>query len=396
MDQDADTSTSTEQPNATPPAPEAASTPPTPATASEPSAPGAPAAPAETAPQKAPEPPKTRREAIERAVKAASNPQPGKTLREQMIEKGVLRPAGEQPRAPDGKFAPAAPQAAPAAKAPAAPALAALALPKALKAELGGAWSKADRTLQEAFTKYIDDAGKGIEKYRTAAQAGEALLAEFKPYEATLRAEGATPQTAMRSLLNTAYVLRTGTPAQKAMLVAQTMQQFGVPVETLAAVLQGGQPAAGQAGGADPRYTQLAAQVQELSQQLAGRETQHYVSVAEAFGKTKPHWDLLKPHVAAILSRGEIEGAEHMSETEILEAAYNRAASQYPVISQAQAEAQRQAALKAERDKANAAAAAARAASVQVTGAPGGAAAPAFDPKDRRSVLKHAMANVAR
>ena len=178
------------------------------------------------------------------------------------------------------------------------------------------------------------------------------------------------------------------------MLMAQTMQTFGISPDTLSQALQG-QLQQGQPQG-DPRYDQLLAQVQSLSATLNGQQERHYTSVADSFGRDKAHWELLKPHVAGILSRGEVENAEAMTETEILNAAYTKALQQYPVVSQADAEAQRQAALKAERDKANAAAQAARAASVQVTGAPGGPAAPVFDPKDRRSVLSHALRTAQR
>ncbi len=384
---DADTSTLAPEPITPPQAPEASTPPPS----AEPSAPAAAVA--------VPEAPKTRREVIERAVKASQTPADGKTLREKMIENGTIRPAGEKPRAPDGKFVagtPAAPKAAiqaaaaPAAALPAASALAPIPLPKALKAELGAVWGKTDRAMQEAVAKYVEDASKGIEIHRTKANQADAILAEFKPYEALLRSEGGTPQRAIRDLLNTSYVLRTGTPQQKAMLVAQTMQNFGIPVETLAQVLQGG--GAQPQGGADPRYEQLERQVQSFKTLLNQQQERQYTSIADSFGRDKAHWELLKPHVAGILSRGEIQGAETMSELEILDAAYKQALQQYPVISSADAEAQRQTALKAERDKANALAAASRAAAVQVTGAPGGAAAAAFDPKDRRSVLRHALA----
>ncbi len=352
---------------ATPPPPEAQQ----PMTPTEPSAPGAVAAP-----EKVPEPPKTRREAIEKAVRAQAAPTEGKSLRDKMIEQGVIRPAGEKPRAPDGKFVPVQPGAVKAApvQAIATPAPATVPLPKALRQELAPVWAKTDPAMQAAIAKYVEDASKGIEIHKT---------------KATLRAEGGTPQRAIRDLLNTAYVLRTAPESQKAALIAQTMRSFNISPDALSQALQGGVQQSQQQ--ADPRYDQLQQQVQSLSALLNGQQERHYTNIADSFGREKPHWELLKPHVAGILSRGEIDNAESMTETQILDAAYTRALQQYPVVSTADAEAQRQAALRAERDKANAAAAASRAAAVQVTGAPGGQAAPAFDPTDRRSVLSHAL-----
>ncbi len=393
----ADTSTP-DTTTATPPAPEAATPPPAPPAASEPSAPGAAAAT-----EKAPDP-KDRAGVIRAALKAQAAPVEGKSLRDQMIEKGVIKPAGERPRAPDGKFTANAVATPLPAKAPAlAPGIAggpapakpqAIPLPKALKAELAEHWGKTPAEVQAAVDKYVKDASKGIENYKGRAEVGDKMLAEFKPYEAILRAEGGTPETALRQFLNTAYMLRQGTQAQKADLVARTMQAYGIAPEHVAAALQG----APQAGIApeNPMLAQLAAQVQSLSQALNGQQERSYTAIADNFGRDKPHWDLLKPHVAAVLARGGVEGADAMSEVEILNAAYTQVLQQYPVMMQQDAEAQKAAALKAERDKANAAAQAARAASVQVTGAPGAAAAPAFDPKDRRSVLAHALRTAAR
>ncbi len=375
-------------------APETTVTPPPAPEVTTPSAPPSePAAPAAAVTQL--DAPKDRREVIARAVKASQEPADGKTLREKMIANGTIRPAGERPRAPDGKFveakAPAqakAPISAPQAAPPVAAAPKPVAMPKALRAELAPAWDKVDPAMQAAFAKYVEDASKGIELHRTKAGAAEAILKEVQPFEAMIRAEGGTPERAVREILQTSYMLRAGTPQQKAMLVAKTMNSYGIAPEMVAQALQGqiqGQPQG------DPRYDQLMQQVQSLSAQLNGQQERQYTTIADTFGRGKPHWELMKPHVAGILSRSEVEGADSMTEIEILEAAYKRALEQYPVISQAEAEATRQAALKAERDKANAAAAASRAAAVQVTGAPGTAAAAPFDPKDRRSVIAHAL-----
>ncbi len=359
------------------------------------------------APESRPEP-KDRASVIRAAMKASQEPADGKSIRDKMIERGVIRPADGRPRAVDGKFAPKAPAAAPQAPQGAAPAIpaptaaqvapvatvapVALPMPKALKAELAAHWGKTPREMQEAIAKYTEDATKGIEKYRGTAQQAEAILNEFKPYEALIRSEGGTPQGAMRDLLNTSYLLRTGSPEKKAYLIAQTMQRFGINPEHVGAILQGG----GQQPAGDPRYDALAQQFTQLQQTMQQREQAQYASVAEQFGATKPHWNLMRPHVADILSRGEIEGAENMTEHQILEAAYTKALEAYPVITQAEAEAKRQTALDEERKRANAAAQAARQAAVQVTGAPGGTAPAAFNPKDRQSVIRHALRTAQR
>ncbi len=62
------------------------------------------------------------------------------------------------------------------------------------------------------------------------------------PYMATIQAEGGTPQGAVKDLLNTAYVLRTGAMEQKVSLLCQVVKQYGITPQDLIAQLQGGQP----------------------------------------------------------------------------------------------------------------------------------------------------------
>lgn len=57
---------------------------------------------------------------------------------------------------------------------------------------------------------------------------GKDLKEVITPYMAVIQAEGGTPQGAVKDLLNTAYILRTGSPQQKAQIVAAVIQQYGV------------------------------------------------------------------------------------------------------------------------------------------------------------------------
>jgi hypothetical protein len=53
------------------------------------------------------------------------------------------------------------------------------------------------------------------------------------PYMASIQAEGGTPIQAVSALMNTAYILRTAPPQQKAALIADLIMQYGIPVEAL-------------------------------------------------------------------------------------------------------------------------------------------------------------------
>jgi len=59
-----------------------------------------------------------------------------------------------------------------------------------------------------------------------------AVMAEFEPYAEILQSEGATPVQAMRTLLQTAYALRSGGPEYKKAVFLQLAQQYGVDLTT--------------------------------------------------------------------------------------------------------------------------------------------------------------------
>lgn len=77
------------------------------------------------------------------------------------------------------------------------------------------------------IAKREKDYATGIQHHAEKARGYDTLMAEFQPYEAMLRAEGGTPQGAIRNLLNTAYLLRTAPAQQKGELVMRIAQQFG-------------------------------------------------------------------------------------------------------------------------------------------------------------------------
>lgn len=349
-----------------------------------------------TAPAAAETPPPAPAAAVPAEPKPAD---PTTQTRRDIIKAAMDKPANNrgrhaayQPRA-DGKFAPGAPVvpvAAPAAAEPARPALI-----KSLKKDLEAHWNAAPRELVEAFAQREQDFEKGAAQWKTKAEQADALLNEFRPYEWILRNEGATPQTAIAPLLQTAAILRTGTPAQKAQSVAQMMQQFGIPLEHLQSMLapNGQQPAA-----LDPQYSHLAQQVQHLThtQQMQDQQqTQRAITVIQQFAAepTHPHYAALEGKMLALLQTPHLMGqdVQYMSERDKLQLAYDTALRLDPTLS-AQATAQQQSAQQqADRDKAQAAANAARGAAVQVKGAPSASPAAAVNPNDRRAVIANAL-----
>ncbi len=292
----------------------------------------------------------------------------------------AFRTSAEKPRDPAGKFVPK-PPALPAAAEPVA-AVPKVAMPKSLRLELSQHWEKTPAELQAAINQREADYEKGVQPLKQKAQQADELLNEFKPYEAMLRTENATPATAVRTLLQTAAILRTGSPVQKAHAVATTMRQFGIPIEHIQQMLSGSVPAPAQQA-MDPQYIQ-----QLVNQQLTAFQQQQLegqnISEVERFAANPEH-----KHFAAVqdwmssLMATERFQQEHGSKApqDTLKAAYDMALRVDPAIYQ-QVIAEQQAKETAQRQVTQS-----KNAAVQVKGAPSSGPAARPDPNNRREVI---------
>lgn len=354
--------------------------------------PEAPQTPApEVKTESAPAEPQSRHDTIRAAMKAAKDGTlRGQHAANQPREQGKFAgppKAATTPATPvTGEVAPVAPKPRPA-------------LLKSLKRELEPHWNTAPQELVEAFAQREADFEKGAAQWQSKAQAADAVIEQFKPFEWMLKAEGATPQTAIAPLLQTAAILRVGTPQQKAQSVAQVMQQFNIPLEHIQQFMGGAQQPV------DPQYNQLAQQVQHLQQQLHHStqqqehvQTQRALTVIQQFAQDpkNAHFEALQPRMLALLQAPNVndllgQDISFLSERERLQLAYDTALRldaniSQQALAQQQAEAQRQI-----RERTQAAANTARAAAVQVSGAPGAPLTASVNPNDRRAVIANAL-----
>jgi hypothetical protein len=338
-----------------------------------------------------------------------------------MIAKGIIKPRdpteqqiADRARDQQGRFTKSQPQNGQAARPPASssstlsvPAVE-TPLPKSLKRDLEQHWKTAPDELRKAWLQRDQDYEKGIGTYKQQAEAANQVLAEFKQYEPVMRLTGATPVSAIRSILPTMAVLNTGSPQEKAFVLARAMQQYGVPLEHIQQVMQGGASAVPQ----DTAYNQLAQQVQSLQsmfqttrQQAEQAEQQRLAAIAESYGKDKPHFEQLRSQMWALLQAQNTAEAQGVAgplgergttslwgEQQWIDAAYKAAIRLSPELYESELRRQRDEAARAEREKANQVAQASRAAAVQVRGAPASSVANInADPRDRRSVIAAAL-----
>lgn len=268
-------------------------------------------------------------------------------------------------------------------------------MPKSLKRELQEHWEMTPLELRQAVHQREVDFEKGISQYKTQAQQAAEILDEFKPYEWILRNENTTPKAAISELLKTAAILRTGTPAQKAQAAAFTMQQYGVPLDAVQALMGGVPSPVNQPQSLNPQYNQLAQQVQQLTQYITTTQQQQQqalenraMSVIEQFASdpNNQHFDAVQDRMLTLLQTPGILGnLDNMTEREKLQVAYDTAVRLDPVLS-AQVLAQQQAKIQARQQVNNA-----KSAAVMVNGAPGASFNAAVQPNDRRAVIANAI-----
>jgi len=257
-------------------------------------------------------------------------------------------------------------------------------MPKSLRMELQPHWEKAPHELLSAVNQREQDYETGIAQYKTRDAEAKAITDLFEPYQWMLRNEGATPQTAIAPLLQTAAILRTGSPAQKAQSVAQVMQQFGIPLEHIQQLFNGEAPQQ------DNQYNQLAQQVQQLTQHISNSQHQqnqqnnakaHSEISAFAGNPAYAHFEALQPKMITLLENPVFLGdISNMSNGEKLKAAYDVALRLDETIPKT---VQQQSSV-AQVQKAKAAA-------IQVRGAPSSSASAAPNVNDRRSVIANAI-----
>lgn len=100
-------------------------------------------------------------------------------------------------------------------------------------------WAKVPPEAQRAIARREAAIVAGLKEAAPAKELASAFQQVTQPFAAMFQAEGVAPLQAVGSLLQQAAVMRVGEPALKARVMAGWIRQFGVPLEALAAELDG-------------------------------------------------------------------------------------------------------------------------------------------------------------
>lgn len=238
--------------------------------------------------------------------------------------------------------------------------------PVSLSGAIKEKWATLPEDVQREWKKREDDFHRAMTANDGELRMGRTIKEIASPYMATIQAEGGTVEGAFKDLLNTAYILRTGSPNQKAAVLMQAAQQFGVDIN---GYMQQNQQ--------NPHFNQFAQlqdeihrlkQAQAQSPQIVEQELQKRLEEAKiddeirsfAANPKNSHFETVRADMGALMSSGRAKD---------LQEAYEMACWANPSIRQANLAAQ-EAADKAKRKEEMEAK---RKASSSVAGSPSGA-----------------------
>lgn len=185
-------------------------------------------------------------------------------------------------------------------------------------------WEKIPAPVRAEIAKREADMHQAMTRHDGDLRMGREIKEVIMPYLPAIQAEGGTPATAVRDLLNTAYVLRSADPARKAQMVKTIIEQYGVDMNLI-----------GQQEYTDPTIAALQNEIANLKQtmnpdamqkQLQQRMEQDRVtSEVQAFAAdpANAHFETVRPLMKALLESGQYA---------TLQEAYKAACLAHPTI----------------------------------------------------------------
>ena len=209
--------------------------------------------------------------------------------------------------------------------------------PKSLSATAREAWDATPAPMRAEIAKREKDFQQGIQKYAENAQRAQAMDQSLQPYQQYIQMSGG-PQKAIEGLLQTGSALQMGSPIQKAQMVSNLIQQFGIDIPTLDGILSGnGAPESvqqqsevqQQVAAALQPYQQHMAQLQQQQRYEQEQAQSQVTNEISAFSQAPENefYNDVKMRMADILDLAANRGQEMG-----LEEAYNTACLLTPEI----------------------------------------------------------------
>lgn len=194
--------------------------------------------------------------------------------------------------------------------------------PRSWKPAMKEKWAGLDPAIKAEVLRREKEIESTLTKADEDRTFGKQLKEVVTPYMAIIQAEGGTPATAVKDLLNTAYILRTETPERKGELIMLLAKQFNakLPVES---------------SSTPPLDPNIQALQQEIASMRAERQNERISAQQEEISQLRQqievfsadpaneHFDTVKPHMAALMQNNQAKD---------LQDAYDQAIWAHPEI----------------------------------------------------------------
>lgn len=114
-----------------------------------------------------------------------------------------------------------------------------LAVPVGWKPGARQEWAKIPRAAQEEIVRREKEAAQTLRQSSQARQFANEFQQTINPFMPLIQAQNSNPMQAVKNLMTTAAGLTVGTAVQKAQIVREIIQNYGVDIQTLDQVLSG-------------------------------------------------------------------------------------------------------------------------------------------------------------
>lgn len=256
-------------------------------------------------------------------------------------------------------------------------------------------WAKMPPEAQRAVQRRELEVQQALSRSADSRKFQDSFVRTVQPYAHLIRAQNSTPLQAVNNLMQTAAGLTTGTQPQKAAILAEIIQNYGVDIQVLDDVLSkrqiqqpGAAPAALPAPVAEALrpITQFMTQQEQIRAQHIQQVQQQAEQVVSEVADQLPFFEDLREDMADLMETAAARGR-----IMTLQQAHVAAVNMNPEIKKILDQRARAARVRQDPNKINRA----RRAGASIKGAPNGSAQGSGKPTSRRAALLEAWDDAA-
>lgn len=165
--------------------------------------------------------------------------------------------------------------------------------------------AKASPLIQAEVTRRERETTMALQRAAETEKAHGQFRTAVQPFEHAIRSRGGDVIPTITNLLQTAEALYSAPAPMKAQIIARMIQNFDVPVETIAAALNGAPAPTGQGAQhqelRDPRLDKFLQQQEEQTQQRLNSIRAHYDTQVEEWAAEKPYFEDVREEMADLM-----------------------------------------------------------------------------------------------